>query len=333
MKIPRFARGFALLIILLSIAPQLHAATRTWVNPSGGLWSTPANWSGGVVPDSDDTALINLSGTYTVTVDAGAGVAALTVGGAAGKQSLRWTGGILSGPITIAASGEFRFAITGFNSHYSNGTLSNGGTVVFESAATQPWSLSGASIANLSGALVDIQGDASFTRHSGSPEFQNHGTLRKSGGTGYARFNEGVAFFNRGSVQIQSGGIEFNDGLTSSSAFEIDANTQLNLHSGVFHLEPGNSFNGSGDYGVLGGGGPIIDGPLINNNFQIANGEITITNELRGVLHWRSGSIGGELTIAPGGVLNYGITGFNSFQRAGVITNHGSIVWESTATM
>ena len=32
-------------------------------------------------------------------------------------------------------------------------------------------------------------------------------------------------------------------------------------------------------------------------------------------------------------MLNYGITGFNSFQRAGVITNHGSIVWEYTATM
>src|SRR5438067_2736576 len=46
------------------------AVDRTWGNTSGGSFQTPGNWIGGVVPDSDDTAIFDASSSstpYTVT--------------------------------------------------------------------------------------------------------------------------------------------------------------------------------------------------------------------------------------------------------------------------
>src|SRR5437867_6561800 len=38
---------------------------RTWLNTAGGSFQTPANWSGGVVPDADDTAIFDASSSST----------------------------------------------------------------------------------------------------------------------------------------------------------------------------------------------------------------------------------------------------------------------------
>src|SRR5438445_7263480 len=47
-------------------------ATITWVNPAGGDWGTPSNWSGGTVPGAADDAVINLGANdFTVTHSAG----------------------------------------------------------------------------------------------------------------------------------------------------------------------------------------------------------------------------------------------------------------------
>jgi len=52
------------------------AADRTWINPAGGTFNAPANWQGGIVPSTSDTANFDL-GTglpYTVNLSASAGV-------------------------------------------------------------------------------------------------------------------------------------------------------------------------------------------------------------------------------------------------------------------
>src|SRR5207248_1386537 len=41
------------------------AVDRTWLNTAGGSFQTPANWSGGVVPDADDTAIFDASSSST----------------------------------------------------------------------------------------------------------------------------------------------------------------------------------------------------------------------------------------------------------------------------
>jgi T5SS/PEP-CTERM-associated repeat protein len=69
-----------LTIVLLSIgwvSPAL-AVVFSWSNAAGGTFNTPANWSPIGVPSSFDTAQFNLPNTYTVTVNASAGVNTLT---------------------------------------------------------------------------------------------------------------------------------------------------------------------------------------------------------------------------------------------------------------
>jgi len=51
-----------------------------WLNASGGNWSVGTNWSTGAPPGITDTAVIVLTGTYTVTLDVSTQIAALVVG-------------------------------------------------------------------------------------------------------------------------------------------------------------------------------------------------------------------------------------------------------------
>ncbi|NUQ48097.1 MAG: thrombospondin type 3 repeat-containing protein, partial [Phycisphaerae bacterium] len=80
-----------------------------WINPSGGNWSTPGNWSGGAVPGAADNVFISLDGTYTVTMDVNPGIASLTLGAATGTQTLTMAGRTLTlnGPTatTVNANG------------------------------------------------------------------------------------------------------------------------------------------------------------------------------------------------------------------------------------
>ena len=41
----------------------------SWINPAGGTWHDPANWSTGTVPTNSDTVFIDIPGTYTVVID------------------------------------------------------------------------------------------------------------------------------------------------------------------------------------------------------------------------------------------------------------------------
>jgi T5SS/PEP-CTERM-associated repeat protein len=50
----------------------VHAVDRSWVNPLGGLYNTPANWNGNIVPGPADNGIFNLNaGVYTVSFSAG----------------------------------------------------------------------------------------------------------------------------------------------------------------------------------------------------------------------------------------------------------------------
>src|SRR5215467_7137759 len=75
-------------IFLLLTVPALRAATISWTNTVGGIWSNPVNWSPNIVPIFSDTVQIIAPGTYVVTVDTSVTIANLTLGGASGSQTL-----------------------------------------------------------------------------------------------------------------------------------------------------------------------------------------------------------------------------------------------------
>src|SRR5262245_46030051 len=72
------AEGTPMRITLLSIVPAMVGAfiassaavagTQLWINPSGGLFTEPANWNP-APPNNLDTAQFDLSSTFTVTLN------------------------------------------------------------------------------------------------------------------------------------------------------------------------------------------------------------------------------------------------------------------------
>ena len=68
------------LLSFVFIALPVRSATLVWTNTAGGLWATAANWSPNAVPAPADTVIVTNSGTYTITVNASATSADLTLG-------------------------------------------------------------------------------------------------------------------------------------------------------------------------------------------------------------------------------------------------------------
>ncbi|HXG47914.1 MAG TPA: hypothetical protein VNO52_09835, partial [Methylomirabilota bacterium] len=100
-------------LILALAGPSLPAATLVWTNTAGGAWNVAGNWSPNAVPAAADTAFITNAGTYTVTVNAAATVASLTVGDptAGGSPTLSLTAGAFTvTDFVVAANGQVLIA-------------------------------------------------------------------------------------------------------------------------------------------------------------------------------------------------------------------------------
>ncbi|MBI5058657.1 right-handed parallel beta-helix repeat-containing protein [candidate division KSB1 bacterium] len=92
---------FALAVLFASLPAR--AITTSWTNATGGLWSVSGNWGQGT-PGPNDTAAIQLNGTYSVTVDIPVTVEALLLGGAGGVQTLVVNSPFTCGQTAVACS-------------------------------------------------------------------------------------------------------------------------------------------------------------------------------------------------------------------------------------
>jgi hypothetical protein len=151
--------------------------TVSWIAASDGNWSDGTKWSGGSPPTSVDHAVIDLSGTYTVTADVNVTVAKLTLGGSSGVQTLTASSKTvnLSGPSTIGLNGAM--VLTG-GGVAGSGVLENNG-------------------------LLQIQGGVSFT---GTFSNEPGGTLRLMGSssTSTATLTTTNGFVNAGTLELTS---------------------------------------------------------------------------------------------------------------------------------
>ena len=150
----------------------LYGATITWTNTSGGVWSSPLNWSPNIVPRGSDTVQITAAGTYTVRVDTNVAIQSLTLGGASGAQILtnntqtmgitnsclvgangilNLGGGTLSGGL-LTLQGMFNWvsgAVTGPLTIASGGVLNISGGVTLENVLTNAGTVTMTGAANL----------------------------------------------------------------------------------------------------------------------------------------------------------------------------------------
>ncbi|MEZ5064302.1 MAG: hypothetical protein R3B81_06175 [bacterium] len=278
-------RVIAGLILTILCALPVGAATVSWTNASGGNWSNPANWDLGV-PGAADDVRIDVSGTYTVTLDVHTTVTSLTLGGASGAQTLFASGR------TITVSGA---SVVGPNGilNLASGTLSGAGS----------WTNGG--VATLSSTTVNTplenQGTLIFQGSSSANGALTTGagtTLRilGSGTTGSAVLTVANGFTNNGVVELTS------TGSAQAATLNVTNGTLLNTPGRTIDVQAGS------------GGTRGLNAQLVNQGLLSVGAALTMTKASAD--HQNLGWIdvsGGNLTVSQSGTTP-------TFQTAGTIT-------------
>jgi autotransporter-associated beta strand protein len=318
--------------------------TSTWFGQTG-VWGNAGNWNnvpavsqfpnngnGGFTYD----AVIN---SGTVTLDRAITIQKLTLTGGTvgGTPTLTliegggWTGGIFSGPGTVALGGSSSFTISGTATKTIAGrVLSNAGTVLFSSGDVNSGATSGTTrIDNLTSGLFDVQGGNLLGLGSGTTAtFNNSGTFRK--GTANL-FTTTWVFNNPGVINVNAGTLSLEGGGAGAGSFNIAAGATLDLNT--YTLNGGASINGPGRLRADNGTLTIAAfATLANVDFSSGSfaGDGTLT--LTGAASWTGGTMSGDAlgTTAVGSGATFTISGAANKTIAGrTLSNAGTVLFTS----
>jgi autotransporter-associated beta strand protein len=275
-----------------------------------------------LVPGTVNFSSGTLSGTGTVTF----------------SGPLTWTNGTMSGSGTQTTNAQGGIIFSGGGDPLLNGRiLNNSGTATF-SSNTYLFGSNGAVVNNLSTALIDLRGvNYIWDYGDAAPTLNNYGTLRKSADTG----DIGISFDmnNIGTVDVQSGGLSFQDvvtqlagGTLTGGTWNVRSNAQLDFDLGGYITTnqgnvtldgPGSTFyeidplaDNRGGFSVLGGRNFTTFGNLANSgaltvgagSYFSVNGDLTGTGTIAVSGQLMADSIvqntltirsGGRVTIRP----------------------------------
>ncbi len=177
---------------------------------TGGTVSLGADFQGGTITNLTSLGS-TLSGNWTVSglFNCGGGASGILL--VAGGASMNWSGGTISGPLTIAGSGVLN--LLGTSAMYLESTLTNAGTVNWTGGSLVLYACGYAPgpVVNLPGALWSVQCDQYVTYSCGLPAssyFLNLGTIQKIAGTGTTSFY--IPLDNSGELDAESGTLSFN---------------------------------------------------------------------------------------------------------------------------
>ena len=186
--------------------------------------------------------------------------------------------------------------------------------------------------------------NARIAFNNGNAIFVNNGLFQKTNSTGTTSFLN-LAFVNNGTVDAESGAINFDCGGTPAGTYNATAGASVNFDGGTFALGTSPVFTGPGSFGLTGGtmnfatqvpadlqlkGGNAVLGAGFQNGGKISNltnsgstlsGNYTVT----GTLTWLAGGIGGSITVAANATLNVASSGMNL--NGGILTNNGTVNW------
>ena len=293
---------------------------------SGNLFLGPAFQSSG--------------GITNLTLNGGTLISTNSVAG-----TFTWNSGALAGPLTVKSGGLLN--VTG--GIILQNVLTNAGTVTMTGAANLTIYNNGGiylgGVYNLSGALWDIQTNASINCACyGQEFFNNAGTFRKSLSAGTAAIN--VNFTNTATVTNLIGILNFNGGGNLTGTYGTAAGATIDFAAGSFTMGVPPTLTGPGlceftgtlltltqnvpTNLVLAGGnlflGPVFQGSGGITNLTLNAGTLTSTNSVAGTFTWNSGVLAGPLTVKSGGLLNVigGIILQNVLTNAGTVTMTGA---------
>src|SRR5262249_27796657 len=145
----------------------------------------------------------------------------------------------------------------------------------------------------------DYQGAASA--------FTNSGTYTKSGSAGSTTFesgNGGIAFYNSGTVDIQTGTLQINaGGENTTGVFQATTPAVINFNNS-YTFDAGTSLAGTGPKN-LAGGTATLTGTVNVQNLNLVGGTLAGTQTIIGDLTWTAGNLnsGGTTTVEKNSTL------------------------------
>ncbi|MBI3867393.1 MAG: hypothetical protein HY299_02595 [Verrucomicrobia bacterium] len=313
-----------------------------WTNLFSGDWDTATNWSPNLAPGSNDTAVI--LNTVSVTLNTPADLGDFTLGSAASGPTLTgsgtltvrgafvWVSGNMGGSGSTILEPGATLSLDNPGQVGLSRTLENGGTVFWTAVGTIGMS-TGAVITNRPGALFHVQNAGSFVFQSGSPRFDNAGTVRKSETTNVLTVPSGMTFNNYGTAEIQSGTLRLAGGGSSSGILATTNTTLVEWTGGTFTLNAGAQLNGAGLY-------RISTTVTANTNIVVPNldmisgtlggtGAVTISN----AMNWTGGAMSGSgrTIIAPGVTLTLSNAAAASLSGGRTLENGGTLLLKTGA--
>ena len=226
---------------------------------------------------------------------------------AAQALTFTWTGGNfvpgLTAPSPLGAADVLDIN-AGSGKFFSAVSFTNAGTVNWN--ADSLYLQSGAAVVN--DALWDATSDNALVYNGGaSPSFVNNGTFRKSGGAGATTINSSVGFFNLGTLDAQTGSIQFNGG-------------------SVFNA--GSVFTGAGSVNMAAGSN-TFNGGFTSSNLWLSGGtHHGVGAVVGGAVNWTGGNLTGTWRVAVGQTLN-GNAGSSKFIAGATLTNQGTLAWHT----
>ena len=299
---------------------QVNFVAEHWTNASGGSWTTAGNWNYGV-PNSNDAAVIDASGTYTVISSASASVTALTTIATA-------TLSVTAGTLTVTGTGTSDLAGAVINSStisVQNGTLeldntvaNTGGTLAVGTGAflnLNAATVTGGNIADNGtidvNGLVSLNSGVTFDGTGLSGKINNAGTIKLTGSTGV-----GIP-----ALTLAGSGITLE--LDGTGTLNLNGKTLGNTASGDTLINNGNTISGTGKIGTgMGGTTPLS----VNNEsgiIEAVGGVLSISN---GTFLANSGLLeaatGGTLDFTIGGIHNNGTNPLASSHASGILVNN-----------
>ena len=160
-----------------------------WQGTSGGNWTNAIDWSGGVVPNSDNAANITASGTYEVVISSPDVAYSLVVNDAGATVAINSGGTLtLSGPLTVAAG---ILELNGGGTISGGTLLSTGGTFDWAGGTLSGVTYEGPLNLSASSSGLYVTGGLTVTGSSGS----GPGTINLTGANSYL-YMEGTETLN-----------------------------------------------------------------------------------------------------------------------------------------
>jgi hypothetical protein len=347
----------ALAIPASASAASCASGTTNWTNAAGGNFGDAANWDNGS-PASNCDAVINLDGTYTVTLDGTANVKSLTMGTTTttGTQTLIDTSTSSAGNI-IASSGitnGARGAITldcPMGGCASGGTgpgidvqaamLTNSGAVTVTAAASaagvEP-AIKG-DVTNATGGVLQFNGNTLLTHSTVDGLLVNHGTINLANGVTVTSEGDSCGAPNISVTNGTGGQINATGTGTLEPAHYFQGAGTTSGTAPVTMICGALTYNGTGSSTILDAGSIFVSGDIAAGQTLNVTAHLSPTAAFTnaGTINFDSSVPGGTIDLGDATLTNTGtITAFGdpgSTIHARTLVNSGSLLVNSNLTV